>query len=186
MLFGNLHISEKCLFKCLPFFISGCLYFCCWIVGVVYIFWILGFPGGSEVKNLPAMQELQEAQVRSLGQEDSHGEEHGNPLQYSCLENPMDRGACWATVHGIAKSLTQLKRLSTHRPLWDIWLQIFSPTLWVVVLLFGSFLSDPKVFNFDEVRFIYFFFCALCFWGQIYDSIANGYLFIEHLPSTRN
>ena len=39
----------------------------------------------------------------------------GNPLQYSCLENPMDRGAWWATVHGIAKSWTWLKRLSTLR-----------------------------------------------------------------------
>ena len=34
----------------------------------------------------------------------SPGGRHGNPLQYSCLENPMDRGAWWATVHGVAKS----------------------------------------------------------------------------------
>ena len=33
----------------------------------------------------------------------------GNPLQYSCLENPMDRGAWWATVHGVTKTWTQLK-----------------------------------------------------------------------------
>ena len=39
---------------------------------------------------------------------------HGNPLQYSSLENPMDSGAWWATVHGIAKSWTRLKRLSEH------------------------------------------------------------------------
>ena len=38
----------------------------------------------------------------------SPGEGHGNPLQYSYLENPMDRGAWWATVHGVAKSWTQL------------------------------------------------------------------------------
>ena len=38
----------------------------------------------------------------------SLGEENGNPLQYSCLENPMDRGAWWATVHGVARSRTQL------------------------------------------------------------------------------
>ena len=43
----------------------------------------------------------------------SPGGEHGNPLQYSCQENAMDRGAWWATVHRIAKSQTQLKRLST-------------------------------------------------------------------------
>ena len=38
----------------------------------------------------------------------SPGEGNGNPLPYSCLENPMDRGACWVTVHGVAKSWTQL------------------------------------------------------------------------------
>ena len=41
----------------------------------------------------------QETWVRWLGGEDSPGERNGNPLQYSCLENPMDRGAWWATVH---------------------------------------------------------------------------------------
>ena len=35
-----------------------------------------------------------------------HGRGHGNPLQYSCLENPMDRVACWATVHRVAKRRT--------------------------------------------------------------------------------
>ena len=48
------------------------------------------------------------------GLESSLGEENGNPLQYTCLENPMDRGAWWATVHGFAQSLTQLKLLSMH------------------------------------------------------------------------
>ena len=42
----------------------------------------------------------------------SLGEGNGNPLQYSCLENPMDRGAWWATVHGVAKSRTQLSDFS--------------------------------------------------------------------------
>ena len=40
------------------------------------------------------------------GSERSSGEENGNPLQYSCLENPMDGGAWWATVHRVAKSRT--------------------------------------------------------------------------------
>ena len=42
----------------------------------------------------------------------SPGGGNGNPLQYSCLENPMDREAWWVIVHGVAKSWTRLKRLS--------------------------------------------------------------------------
>ena len=41
----------------------------------------------------------------------SSGEGNGNPLQYSCLENPMDGGALWATLHGVAKSRTRLSNL---------------------------------------------------------------------------
>ena len=41
-----------------------------------------------------------------------YGEGNGNPLQYSCLENPVDRGAQWTAVHGVAQSWTQLKQLS--------------------------------------------------------------------------
>ena len=55
------------------------------------------------VKNLPAMQETQ---VQSLGWGRSPGEGNDNPLQYPCLENPMDRGAWWAAVHGVAESGT--------------------------------------------------------------------------------
>ena len=43
----------------------------------------------------------------------SPGEGSGNPLQCSCLENPMDRGAWWATIHGVAKSQTQLSKSTT-------------------------------------------------------------------------
>ena len=68
----------------------------------------LGFPGGS-VGNLPEMQEWRQTQVRR-----SPGGGHGDPLQYSCLENPMDREAWWATVHRVAKCRTRLKQLSTH------------------------------------------------------------------------
>ena len=46
----------------------------------------------------------------------SPGGGHGNPFQYSCLENPMDREAWWATVHRVAKSRTRLKQLSLARP----------------------------------------------------------------------
>ena len=46
--------------------------------------------------------------VQSLGWEESPGEGNGNPLQYSCLENPTDRGAWWISVQEVAKSWTQL------------------------------------------------------------------------------
>ena len=58
------------------------------------------------VKNLPSMQEIR---IRSLDQKGSPGEGNGYPLQYSCLENSMDRGALWATVHGITESQTRLR-----------------------------------------------------------------------------
>ena len=58
------------------------------------------------VKNLLAMQEIR---VQSLGSGRCPGEGNGNPLQYCCLENPMDRGAWRATVHGVAKSWTGLR-----------------------------------------------------------------------------
>ena len=52
-------------------------------------------------------------QVQSLGQEDPLEEGMANPLQYSCLENPMDREAWQATVHKVIKSQTRLKQLSS-------------------------------------------------------------------------
>ena len=61
------------------------------------------------VKHLPTMQETQ---VRSLGQEDPL-EKEVDPLQYSCLENPMDGGAWWATDHGVAKSRPRLSDFSS-------------------------------------------------------------------------
>ena len=66
------------------------------------------------VKNLRKMQDMQETCVQSLGQEDSPGRGHGNPLQYSYLENPTDRGAWWPIVHRVKTTQTQLKQLSMH------------------------------------------------------------------------
>ena len=51
---------------------------------------------------------MQETRVRSLGQKDRLEKEMATPLQYSCLENPMDGGAWEAAVHGVAKSQTRL------------------------------------------------------------------------------
>ena len=67
--------------------------------------WILGFPGGSEVK-ASACNIGDLGSIPGSGR--SPGEGNGSPLQYSCLENPMDRGAWQATVHGVAKSQTPL------------------------------------------------------------------------------
>ena len=66
------------------------------------------------VKNLPANAgDIREVGlIPALGRSPGGGQ--GNPLQYSSLENPMDRGAWWATVHRFANNQTQLKRLSTH------------------------------------------------------------------------
>ena len=62
---------------------------------------VVGFPGGSVVKNLPSCADV--SLIPRLGR--SPGEENGNPLQYSCLGNPMDRGVWQATVHRDAKEL---------------------------------------------------------------------------------
>ena len=64
----------------------------------------LGFPGSSVVNNLPA-NAGDVGSIPGLGR--SSGEENGNLFQYSCLENPMDRGAWRATVHGVTKSQTR-------------------------------------------------------------------------------
>ena len=93
---------------------------------------MMGFPGGSEVK-------ASACNVEDLGlipgSGRSPGGGNGNSLQYSCLENPMDGGARWATVHGVAKNQTQLnnftftfhfyaleKEMATHSSIlaWEI------------------------------------------------------------------
>ena len=66
------------------------------------------------VKNLPACAGDAEDAALTPGWGRSSEGGNGNPLQHSCLENPMDRGAWWATVHRVAKSQTRLKQLSRH------------------------------------------------------------------------
>ena len=65
----------------------------------------MGFSGGSDSKESACNAEDPGS---VLGSKRSPGEENGNPLQYSCLENLMDRGAWWAAVYGVAKSWTWL------------------------------------------------------------------------------
>ena len=66
---------------------------------------VYSFPGGAVVKNLPAS-----AGDTGSGLRKSPGGGNGNPLQHSCLENPINRGAWRATVHGVAKSQTRLSK----------------------------------------------------------------------------
>ena len=76
-----------------------------------WVFQVIGFPDGpgasqvlAMVKNLPAnaRDARDMGSIPGLGR--PPGVENGNPLQYSCLKNPMDRGAWWATVQGVSKS----------------------------------------------------------------------------------
>ena len=70
---------------------------------------LLLFPGGKE----PACQcRRHKRHLCDPGLGRFPGGGHGNPLQYSCLENPLDRGAWQATVHRVAESQTRLKQLS--------------------------------------------------------------------------
>ena len=101
--------------------------------------WYLGetFESGKDTNRLPRRLSSKESAHNSGEAEDSgfipgsgrspRGR-HGNPLQYSCSENPMDRGTWWATIHGVAKSRMWLKRLAPHSPksLTAIWDLVFS------------------------------------------------------------
>ena len=91
--------QPKCVHTCMCFFFF-----------FARVFGVGGFPGGLYGKE-SAYSAGALGSVPGLGR--SPGERNGNPLQYSCLENPMDREAWWAIVHGVAKSQTRLKRLST-------------------------------------------------------------------------
>ena len=82
---------------------------------------ILDFPGGSDSK-VSAYSVGDPASIPGSGR--SSGERNGNPLQYPCLENPMDGGAWYATVYGVAKSQTQLSDFTflsfVMNELWDV------------------------------------------------------------------
>ena len=71
----------------------------------------MGFPGGSDGKE-SACNAGDLGLITGLGR--SPGGGHGNPLQYSCLENLMDRGDWWATVHGVTKSQARLSDQAQH------------------------------------------------------------------------
>ena len=80
--------------------------------------WSSGFPDGAVVKKKKKIHLADVGDVRYTGlipgSGRSLGEGNGNLLQYSCLGNPLDRGARWATVHGVAKSWTRLSNWTTQ------------------------------------------------------------------------
>ena len=98
---------------------EGCTGLPAWYIPTHWCIW--GFPGGSLVNNLPA--NARDARDTDLipGSERSPGEGNGNLLQYSCLENPLDRGTWRALVHEVAKSLTQLSNWAcTYFKIWKV------------------------------------------------------------------
>ena len=76
-----------------------------------------GFPGGSEVK-ASACNVGDPGLIPGSGR--SPGKGNGNPLQYSCLENPMEGEAWWATIHGVAKSQIRLSDFTFTVTLWTV------------------------------------------------------------------
>ena len=105
MIFDTSFVAPSIIvnFQCLRmyFYISTCLIF----------YWdnSLGFPGGSDSKR-SAHNVGDPGSIPGLGR--SPGEGNGNLLQGSCLENSMDGGAWWATVHGVTKSRTRLSEFT--------------------------------------------------------------------------
>ena len=95
-----------------PFCLEGCIH--SHLPFSMVLLCLGGFPGGASGKEPTANA----GDIRDVGlihgSGRSPGGEYGNPLQYSCLENPMDRGARWAAVHRVINSWIQLKRLSTY------------------------------------------------------------------------
>ena len=88
---------------------------------------VSGFLGGSVVES--ACNAGDPHSIPESGRTPEEG--NGYPLQYSCLEKPMDRGAWWATVHGAAKSQTQLSNISSSS---SHALLVFDSTSWVWIL----------------------------------------------------
>ena len=93
-------------------------------------------PGGSEVKASTS----NEGGLGSIpGSGRSPGEGNGNPFQYSCLENPMDGGAWWATVHGVAKSRTRLSDFTFTLVHYEDYLDLYT----ALVLIPDALNSEP-------------------------------------------
>ena len=99
-----------------------------------YIWPLLGFPGDASGKE-PICHEGDIRDANSIPWlRRSPGGRHGNPLHYSCLENPRDRGAWWLTEHRVAKDQTGLKQLSTYDLYYVEISSLYTHTLRVFVI----------------------------------------------------
>ena len=85
----------------------------------------MGFPGGTMVKN-PPVNTGDMGLIPVLGRSPGEGSE--NPPKYSCLGNPMDRGACRVTEHGVVKSWTQLSEQTRKDNLFNKWWETWTAT----------------------------------------------------------
>ena len=137
----------------------------------------VGFPSGYvDVGSIP-------------GSGRSPGEGNGNPLQYSCLENPMDRGAWWATVHRVAKSWTQLRVVKRVNPksspykkefLFSISLILYLYEMLPVVvnkkrsICFSGWIPTSLYLLKFTVPFI--FLTKLCFFSEFLPAFASFFL----------
>ena len=116
-----------------------------------------GFPDGSVVNNPPIMQEMQETWVWSWVSGRCSGGGHGNPLQYSCLENPLDRASWWAQSIGLHKEL-DMTEVAEHAHMHGmslyqdrVWMLPLNPRFgarlltWTIDLLVGIYLNNHSL-----------------------------------------
>ena len=107
------------------------------------------YPGASLVAQWPANA----GEMGSIPSSERSPEEgNGNPLQYSCLGNPMDRRAFWATVHGIAKSQTWLRMYTTYivRIVFLLWV-LWTCRAWILPCLLST--AHPALHQLPHVQF---------------------------------
>ena len=128
----------------------------------------LGFLDSSAVKNPPANARDAGDTGWILRSRGSPGKENDNPLQYSCLGNPMNRGVWRATVQWVTKSQTWLKRLSTHT--WWIILRIKFQTLtyWIPISGIFSLCKPFSQFCGNPLAITPEFLCVIFYIGTMY------------------
>ena len=140
----------------------------------MHVLLIVGFPGGSDDNEYPC-NVGEPGSVPGLGR--SPGEVNGNPLQYSCLENPMDRGAWQSTVHGVAKSWTQLSNFTiTAYLLTKYYFFFFKESQVLDFKCFHSSLQPWSWFNTVILDKLFTFTLSLAFLSSKVD-LVTGYFY---------